>query len=90
MGIALIKIKIMPKSPDTNLEDIKNKAYDIVAENDGKNIIIDEEPVAFGLKAIIISFDLNEDMPLEPIETSLVKIKNVNSAKVIDMRRAFG
>ena len=90
MGTALIKIKIMPSSPDTNLEKIKNKAHDIISENNGKNIIFHEEPVAFGLKAVIASFDLNEENPLDIIEESLQKIENVNSAQVIDMRRAFG
>lgn len=90
MGTALIKIKIMPTSPDTDLEKIKNSAHDVVTEHSGKNIMFDEEPIAFGLKAVIASFDLNEDNPLDPIEEGLRKIENVNSAEVIDMRRAFG
>jgi len=90
MGTALIKIKIMPSSPDTNLEEIKNKAHDLISENNGKNIMFNEEPVAFGIKAVITSFDLNEENPLDIIEESLEKIENVNSAQVIDMRRAFG
>ncbi len=37
MGTAGIKIKIMPESPDTNLEKIKEKAKAIVEEKGGKN-----------------------------------------------------
>lgn len=90
MGTALIKIKIMPTAPDTDLEAIKNKSYDVFGENDAKNIIFHEEPIAFGLKAVIASFDIDESTPLDPIEEGLRKIENVSSVEVIDMRRAFG
>lgn len=90
MGTALVQIKIMPVSPDTDLEKIKNKAYEIIEENKGTNTMFDEEPIAFGLKAIILSFDIDESNPLENIEQGLKKIENVNSVEVIDMRRAFG
>ena len=90
MGIVLIKIKIMPISPDTDLEQIKNLAHRVISENEAKNIIFQEEPIAFGLKAVITSFDIPEDQPLEPIEEGLRKIELVNSAEVIDMRRGFG
>lgn len=90
MGTALVKIKIMPESPETDLEAIKNKAYEIVEENKGTNAMFDEEPIAFGLKAVIVSFDIDESNALEPIEEAFKKIEKVNSAEVIDMRRAFG
>lgn len=90
MGIALIKIKIMPTSPEVNLEEIKDSAKKVIEENSGLRLVFNEEPIAFGLKAVIASFDLDEENPLEPIEENLRKIENVNSAEVIDMRRAFG
>jgi elongation factor 1-beta len=90
MGTALVKIRIMPTSPDADLEKIKDSAFSIIEENKAKNAMFDEEPIAFGLKAVIASFDLDESLPLEPIEESLRKIENVNSAEVVDMRRAFG
>ena len=90
MGIMLIKIKIMPVSPETDLEKIKNKAHNIIQEDNGKNITFHEEPIAFGLKAVIASFDIPEQEPLEPIEEELRKIDEINSTEVIDMRRAFG
>jgi len=90
MGIALIKIKIMPESPKTDLELIKDSAYDLISENDGKNIMFNEEDIAFGLRAVIASFDLDESLPLDPIEDSLKEIERVSSVQVIDMRRAFG
>jgi elongation factor 1-beta len=90
MGTVLIKIKLMPSSPDTNLDEIKANAKKVIEEGEGKKVTFSEESVAFGLMAIIASFDLNEDNPLDSIESNLGTIENVNSAQVIDMRRAFG
>ena len=90
MGIALLKYKLMPTSPEVNLEEIKEKAKKVVEEGTGKNCRFEEEPIAFGLKAVIIFFDIDESQELDPIEKSLGKIENVNSVHVVDMRRAFG
>lgn len=90
MGIVAIKIKIMPNSLDVNLEEIKSKARKIIEKGGGKNVSFTEEPIAFGLKAIITFFGIDESKELEPTENNLRKIKNVSSAEVIDMRREFG
>lgn len=90
MGTALLKIKLMPTSPEINLEEIKEKAKKIVEKGKGKKCSFEVEPIAFGLKALIVSFDIDENQELEPIEEGLRNIENVNSAQVIDMRRAFG
>ncbi len=90
MGKALIKIKIMPASPEADLDAIKTKAEEVLKNNSAEEISFNEEPIAFGLKALILGFSIDESKELEPIEESLKKIENVNSVQVIDMRRAFG
>ena len=90
MEIAAVKIKLMPSSPESNLEEIKAKAKKVVEKGEGKNVSFTEEPIAFGLKAIIVFFALDESKELEPIENKLGEIESVNSAEVIDLRRAFG
>jgi len=90
MGIVAVKIKIMPSSPDTNLEDIKENSRKIIEENGGKNLKFEEEPVAFGLKAIISFFAFSEENSIEPVEEKLRSLEDVSSVQVIDMRRAFG
>lgn len=87
MGIAGIKIKIMPTSPEVNLEKIKEEAKTLIEQKDGKNCKFEEEPIAFGLKAIIAFFAWPEEQELEKLEEALKKIKNVNSVQVIDIRR---
>lgn len=90
MGTALITIKLMPESLETNIEEIKTKAKELVESKQGKNTRFEEVPIAFGLKAINVFFDLDEEIELEPIENSLGEIQGVNSSQVTDMRRAFG
>lgn len=90
MGTALIKLKIMPSSPDVDLEIIKEATKNKIASAGGEKSSFEEEPIAFGLKAIIVGFSLDESKELEPIEESLKEIENVSSVQVIDMRRAFG
>ena len=85
-----IKIKLMPSSPETNLEEIKKHAKIIIEENKGLNVSFEEKPIAFGLKAVIVSFIWPEEKELEPLEESLEKMENVVSEKIIDMRRSIG
>lgn len=86
-GIAGVKIKIMPTSPDVNLEEIKKQAIEIVEKQGGKNREYEEDPIAFGLKAIIAFFEWPEEKDLEKIEESFENIENVKSVQVIDIRK---
>lgn len=90
MGILAVKIKLMPTSIKTNLEKIKEKTKILIEKEGGKNCNFEEEPIAFGLKAIIVFFAWPEEKEIEKIEEELKKIENVNSVQIIDMRRAFG
>ena len=90
MGTALVIIKIMPKSPKSDLEKIQEQAKQIVEKNSGKKPLTKIEPIAFGLNAILLNFAIDESLSIDNIENPLKKIKGVSSAEVIDFRRAFG
>tara|TARA_Y100000034_G_C6717033_1_gene317035 strand:+ start:27 stop:299 length:273 start_codon:yes stop_codon:yes gene_type:complete len=90
MGTVQIKIKIMPTSPEADLEEIKENTKKILEEKKAEAINFEEEPVAFGLKAVITGFSMDESQELDPIEEGIRKIETVSSAETIDMRRAFG
>lgn len=90
MGIALITLKLMPSSLDVDLEELKEKAKEIIENKQGQKTRFEEEPIAFGLKAVLVFFEIDEEQELEPIEEELKKIENVQSVQVTDMRRAFG
>ena len=90
MGIAGVKIRIMPTSPEVDLEKLKKTARVIIERMGGKNLKFEEEPIAFGLRAIIAFFAWPEELELESLERFLNKIEEVSSVQTIDMRRAFG
>jgi len=90
MAQAAVRIKIMPSSPDVNLDEIEKKARKELEKLGAQIVRVDREPIAFGINAIIILFGIDEMAPQDPIENALRKILNVNSAEIIDFRRAFG
>ena len=92
MAKAIITIKIMPKSPDVDLEKIgliaEEKIVSFAGEGERKKEV---EPIAFGLKALKITFVTDESKGgVEPLEKDIETIKGVNSVEVIDVRRAIG
>jgi elongation factor 1-beta len=86
-GINGVKYKIMPTSPEVNLEEIKETARKIVEDFGGENKEYTEEPIAFGLKSITVFFFYPDDKEVEEVEKKLSKIENVNSVQLIDMRK---
>lgn len=86
-GINGAKYKLMPVSPEADLEAIKDSAKKIVDEFGGTNKEYEVEPVAFGLKAIIVFFFYPDDQDPEPLEKKFAEIENVNSVQLIDMRK---
>ena len=90
MADAVVKIKIMPESPDANLDEIEKQAREILEKADAKSVTAEQQPVAFGLVALIITFLIPETFEQDPLEKSLGEIENVSSVQIIDFRRAFG
>ncbi len=89
-GVVALKLKIMPQGLDVNLKDVSSKCEKLMASLGSKNISIVEEPIAFGLKALVISCAWNEDKSVDEAENGLNLIPGVSSCEVTDYRRAFG
>ena len=87
MGSLGITMKIMPSSPNADLEKIKEEAGKLIKKQGGKNERYSEEPIAFGLKAIIAFFELPETANADKLEEDIGKIEEVNSVQTTDMRR---
>ena len=83
-----VKVKIMPSSIEVNLEDIKKQIPGKLEK--AKNISIEEQEIAFGLKAIMLTFAWPEEQDTDIIENSLAEIENVSSVEILDYRRTFG
>ena len=89
MGIALVKLKIMPESPDTDLESIKTEAQEKIKSQEGNIGNFEEEKIAFGLKALIATISWPEGKDTDLIEQAFQNIKGVSSTDIIDYRRSL-
>ncbi len=86
----VITLKIMPESPDVDLDALEKKATEIIntVGEVGKKEI---EPIAFGLKALKLIFVMDENKgSTDDMEAQVANLDEVNSAEVIDVRRAVG
>ena len=91
MASVIITLKIMPESPETDLEEIKTRAKGIIAEQKGEVGKEEFEPVAFGLKAVKLIFVRDENLGgTDDIEAAISEVQGVNSVEVVDVRRAIG
>ncbi|MBZ9570787.1 elongation factor 1-beta [Methanobrevibacter sp. TMH8] len=87
MGEVVATVKLMPESPDVDLEQMKIDAQNAVTE-DAELHKIDEEPIAFGLVALNVMFIVDDgEGGTEIVEEKLAKIPNVTSVEVMDVRR---
>ncbi|MCX6774994.1 MAG: elongation factor 1-beta [DPANN group archaeon] len=92
MADVIVKLKIMPTGPDIDLNTLQ-KNIEVKIKKFGAKLIhsVNQEPVAFGLKALVIVFLIDEKISnMEQLETSIKTDKNIVSAEVIDVRRAIG
>ena len=89
-GTVALKMKILPTGLEINLKDIEKHARHALESLKAKNLSFLEEPIAFGLKALIISCAWPEETSVDEAENKLNAIKGVSSSEVIDYRRAFG
>ena len=87
MGTAGIKFKVMPESPDVDLDDIEQKVKSKIEQGGGRNRQYEKQPIAFGLKALIAFFEWGEDQELEPLQEELQTLEGVKSVEVVDMRK---
>ncbi|MBI5871753.1 elongation factor 1-beta [archaeon] len=92
MAIAVVTIKLMMKSTDISMKEVEDKARKKITKFYSKvgEIRVEQEPIAFGLMALNLTFALDESLGTEKIEGQLKRIKGVASSSVIDYRRAIG
>ncbi len=90
MADVVITIKLMPESPETDMDALAEKATELISKvgEVGKKEI---EPVAFGLKALNLIFVMDESKgSTDDVEKELSDLDAVASAEVTDVRRAVG
>jgi len=92
MANVVITIKIMPESPEIDLSAIEEEAKKKIAAFAGEgDVKAEQEPIAFGLKALKILFVMDESKgSTEELEKDIAGVEGVNSVEVVDVRRAIG
>ena len=91
MSVAGVKFKIMPENLDVDLEKLKSSAKETVGSfENGIFNEAEEEPIAFGLKALVITIAIPESLEVDEVESKLAEIEGISSVEMIDYRRAVG
>ena len=91
MAIVIVTLKIMPQAPDTELKLIEQEAGVLIKAFGGTVGKIQIEEIAYGLKAIIFMFSMDEKLGgTDKLEQQTASIDGVNSAETVDVRRAIG
>ena len=92
MADVVITLKIMPESPEIDLDALKDESLALVKDFTGfDNHKIEIEPVAFGLKCMKLMFVMDEDKgATDELEEKISAIDGVTSVEVTDVRRAIG
>jgi len=86
MGV-IAKIKIMPSSPDADLEKLKEKIKAAIP-GDTKLCEMGEEPIAFGLKAIMAVVTVGDvEGGTDRVEEAFAKVEGVESVQIISLDR---
>lgn len=92
MAKVIVTVKIMPVSPDVDLDAVEKIAKEKIAafagEGETKTTV---EPVAFGLNSVNIIFVMEESIGSPDVVADQInEIENVQSAEISDVRRAIG
>jgi elongation factor 1-beta len=88
MGAILVVYKIFPEDIVPDFEPLKEKVKAILPQSSSVEGW-GEEPVAFGLKALLVQIRFPEDKMgiVEEFETALAKIPGVSQAEAFNIRR---
>lgn len=90
MAIAIITIKLMMDSPDTDIPSVEEKAKKIIQEQKGQFYKAEVEEIAFGLKALNVTLSCDEKLGSDLFEEKFGEIEGVGNSQCIDFRRALG
>jgi elongation factor 1-beta len=91
MANVVVTMKIMPESPDVDFNKIQSSAKKKIQDFGAEIGKVEEQPVAFGLKALNIIFVMDESKgSTEALEDQVADIKGIRSVEITDIRRAIG
>lgn len=96
MADVVVVLKVMPTSPDVDVGALAVKVKEEInnfVDDDHKDGEIKQEinDFAFGLKELRLTFVMSESTSnTDPLESAVSGMDDVESAEVVDVRRAIG
>ena len=91
MARVILTFKLMGASPEVDLEKVKEKAQTLITAFGAELGKSEEQPIAFGLKALLLYVISDESKgSADALEEDLSKIEGVKSVTVTDVRRTIG
>ena len=86
MGDVAVTLKVMPESPEVDLESLKEQIKDAVGEKEFERI--EEEPIGFGLIALNVTIVVDDgEGGSEPAEQAIAALEDVATVEVTHMTR---
>ena len=81
----LVKLKVMPKSREIDIEELKKKIDVLI-----RPVKIEVEDIAFGLRALIVSSVIEDKKgSLEEIENKIKSLEDVKSVETVYITRTL-
>tara|TARA_Y100000310_G_scaffold187381_1_gene187420 strand:+ start:4965 stop:5243 length:279 start_codon:yes stop_codon:yes gene_type:complete len=92
MAKIIVTVKIMPMTPEVDLNQVEKESKLVISNFAGEGETkTEEELIGFGLKALNIIFVIDEEKGSpDPVAEKISEIDGVNSAEIVDVRRALG
>lgn len=91
MAMVILTFKVMPSSPELDIQELTKFVHKKITSFGGNLIETTTEPVAFGLKAIMIRFSLDEKKgSTDSLEESIAENEDVASVETVAVTRAMG
>lgn len=88
MAKVLVSVKLFPSEPDINMTQLR---YKVTKSLEGRASVykFEEEPIAFGLVALIAHVMLPEDAggQMQDVEDRLRNVEGINEVQVLVSRR---
>ena len=91
MADVIVELKVMPSSPETDLKALKDAAEKLIKEFGADLGKYEEQPIAFGLKAVMLTIVFDESKGgTDDLEEKIAGLEMVESCSVTRVSRALG
>lgn len=94
MAKVIVKMRVMPESTEVDLEGLEKQVREKVtsfAESENAVNNVETSPVAFGLKALDVTFAVDESKgDTETLEEEIGSMEEVASVEITSVSRALG